>query len=96
MNTAPWGEGDLISITVGVLVLLFGLIFVKKHRNIQSATILLATGISLGPLLLIIFDPVGQELGYSTRLLSIVLAEGRATLWWSAAVASLYLIRDIF
>jgi hypothetical protein len=94
-NPAPWGEGDLISIAIGILVLVLGLIFVAKHRTVQAATVLLATGISLGPLLLIVLDPLAQELGYSTRLLAIVLAEGRATLWWAASVASLYLIRDI-
>ena len=76
MTASPWGTGDLISIAVGVIVLAAGLILAEKNRNVQSATILLAIGISLGPLLLIIFDPVGQELGYSTRLLSIVLNEG--------------------
>ena len=95
MNAAPWGIGDLISIAIGVVVLVLGVIFVKRHRTVQAATILLATGILLGPLFLILLDPLGQELGYSTRLLSIVLSEGRATLWWAAAVASLYLIWDI-
>jgi hypothetical protein len=95
MTASPWGTGDLISIAIGVIVLASGLIVAEKNRNVQSATILLATGISLGPLLLIIFDPVGQELGYSTRLLSIVLNEGRTTLWWAACVATLYLVRDI-
>jgi hypothetical protein len=78
-----------------VVVLILGLSIAPKHRTIQAATVLLATGISLGPLVLIIFDPIAQELGYGTRLLSIVLSEGRATLWWAAAVASLYLVRDI-
>jgi hypothetical protein len=95
MNPSPWGEGDLISIAIGVIVLMSGLIFAKKHRTVQAATVLLATGISLGPLLLILLDPVGQELGYETRLLGIALQEGRATLWWAAAVAILNLVRDI-
>ncbi len=95
MNAAPWGAGVLISICLGLIVLIVGLAIAEKNRNVQSATVLLATGISLGPLLLIIFDPLGQELGFQTRLLSIVLSEGRATLWWAACVASLYLVRDI-
>jgi hypothetical protein len=94
-DATPWGTGDLISIAIGIIVLLTGLLVAKKNRNVQAATVLLATGISLGPLLLIIADPLGQELGYNTRLLSIVLTEGRATLWWAAAVATLYLLRDI-
>jgi hypothetical protein len=95
MDAPPWGEGDLISILIGLIVLIFGLMVAEKNRNVQSATVLLATGISLGPLLLIILDPLGQELGYRTRLLTIVLSEGRATLWWAACVASLYLVQDI-
>jgi hypothetical protein len=80
---------------MGVLVLLSGLALTPKHRTVQAATVLLATGISLGPLLMIIIDPLAQAFGFQPRLLGLVLAEGRATLWWAAAVASLYLVRDI-
>jgi hypothetical protein len=92
---SPWGAGDLISIATGIVVLVLGLVFVERRRNFQSAAVLLGTGISLGPLLLIVFDPVAQIFGYGTSLLSIVLNEGRTTLWWAAFVASLYLVRDI-
>jgi hypothetical protein len=95
MNATPWATGDLISIAVGLIVLLFGLCTNPRHRSVQAATVLLATGISLGPLILIIFDPFAQTIGYTPRLLTIVLDEGRATLWWAAVVATLYLVRDI-
>jgi hypothetical protein len=95
MKSNPWGTGDLISIAVRITVLVVFLLINKKHRSVQGATVLLATGISLSPLGLIIFDPLAQAAGFQDRLLDIVLNEGRATLWWAAAVASLYLVRDI-
>jgi len=45
---------------------------------------------SLGPLLLIIFDPATQFLDIHKSFLEIVMSEGRATLWWAAVVAALY------
>jgi hypothetical protein len=49
----------------------------------------------LGPLLLILADPFAQRLGFGS-LLKPVLAEGRVSLWWAAAVATLCVLRDLF
>ncbi len=67
----------------------------RKHRTAQGATVVLASGISLGPLLLILADPFAAYPGFGS-LLKVVLAEGRATLWWAAAVAAIYVLRDLF
>lgn len=68
---------------------------------------LLAAGLSLAPLLLILVDPLVQATGLSNgpiaeslglkghSLLELVVGEGRAMLWWAAAVASVYVIRDL-
>lgn len=95
MGEGNWGNVDLFSIGLGLLVLTGFLAFRKKHRTTQGATALLASGISLGPLLLILVDPLAQLAGFH-GLLAAVLAEGRATLWWAAAVAALYVLRELF
>jgi hypothetical protein len=46
--------------------------------------------------LLVLLDPFRQLVGFRGSLLTIALDESRATLWWSAAVASIYLSRDLF
>jgi hypothetical protein len=94
-HNSPWGIGDLVSIATGLIVLGLCLCFRPRHRNIPDATVALASGMSLGPLLLIIFDPVTQLLGTRTRFFEIVISEGRATLWWAAVVAALYVVRDL-
>ena len=96
MGPSTWGTVDLFAICTGVMALLCGIAFNSQRRNIPQATVLLATGISLGPLLLIVIDPLAQYLGYPNRLIALVLSEGRATLWWACSVAVLYLLRDIF
>lgn len=95
LGAAEWGSVDLFSITLGVGIVIFFLLINKKHRDTQKIIVLLASGISLGPLLLILLDPLAQFLSYGS-LLAPVLAEGRATLWWAAAVATLYVLRDLF
>jgi hypothetical protein len=91
---ADWGIVDLISIGFGVVVLAVFLAARKKHRTAQGVAALLASGISLGPLFLILADPFAQLLGFR-GLLGAVLAEGRVTLWWAAAVATLHVVRDV-
>lgn len=60
-----------------------------------AATVVLASGMSLGPLILIILDPLSATFGVTSSLLEIVLSEGRATLWRAAVVAPLYVVRDL-
>lgn len=92
----PWADGDIVSIAVGILYLPFGLYLRPANRNASGWASLLGTGISLGTLLLIVADPLRQVLGFKPSLLAIALDEGRSTLWWSAACASIYLVKDLF
>ena len=96
MTETPWGNGDLFSIAIGILVLIAGITIKQRRITIPLMISLLGTGISLGPLLLIICDPFSQYFGFHVKFLEIVLNEGRATLWWASAIAAIYLIRGIF
>ena len=73
-----------------------GLAIQPRYRTAPGWVELLGTGLSLGTLLLVLLDPVRQVLGFDRSLLAMALDEGRATLWWSAAVASIYLVKDLF
>jgi hypothetical protein len=86
-----------------VIYLPLGLWLVPARRNAEGARILVATGISLGPLLMILIDPFvhlaglhGIQLLSGVHLLNIVIAEDRATLWWAALVATIYLLKELF
>lgn len=92
----PWGTGDVVAICVGVSYLPIALWFLPARRTAEGAGLLLATGISLGPLLMILFDPFLQLTGSGVSLLDIVVKEGRATLWWAAAVATIHLVKELF
>ena len=96
MSRPGWGAGDLFSICVGIAVLMACLCLQPRHRSVPAATVIIASGMSLGPLLLIAIDPITESLGLTGSLLDVVLSEGRATLWWAAIVAALYVIRDLF
>lgn len=58
---------------------------------------LLANGIALGPLAMILLDPINKLIGNVVPfdLLHSVMTEARATLWWAAGVASLGIIVSI-
>ncbi len=73
-----------------------GLALNAGYRNAAGWGILLGTGLSLGTLLLVVIDPFRQLAGFTDSLLTIALDEGRATLWWSAAIAIIYLVKDLF
>jgi hypothetical protein len=92
----PWAAGDVISICCAIVYLPIGLRLNMSYRNPVGWTVLLATGISLGTLLLVLLDPLRQLAGVEGSFLAVALDEGRATLWWSAAVATIYLVKDLF
>ena len=92
----PWSTGDIVSICCAVLYVPFGLLVQPRYRVARGLIELLGTGLSLGMLLLVLLDPLRQLLGFNGSLLAIALDEGRSTLWLSAAVASIYLVRDLF
>ena len=92
----PWEDGDIVSICCAVLYLPLGLYLQPTFRTARGWMELLATGNALGTLLLITFDPFRQMVGLHRSLLAIALEEGRATLWWSAAVAVIYLMKSLF
>jgi hypothetical protein len=104
-----WGKADTFSISVALVVCLFFLAVRRKHRSAQGFVTLLGTGLSLGPLLLILLDPVVQYFGLGTyswaasiglhpgdSLLELVIREGRAILWWGSGVALIYIVKDLF
>jgi hypothetical protein len=96
LAASPWGTGDIVAICVGAIYLPLGLWLLPVRRTAEGAGLLLATGISLGPLLMIVCDPFVQVFGGSLSLLNIVMQEGRATLWWASAVATIHLVRELF
>jgi hypothetical protein len=63
-----WGEVDLFSLGVGIGVLVLFLTVRKRHRNVQAAIVLLRSGISLGPPLLILSNPFAQRLAFGSLL----------------------------
>jgi hypothetical protein len=100
-ESGAWGFADTASAACGVLYLFFGLWLIPSRRNFDGVVVLLATGVSLAPLLMILIDPLFQKLsahffGHPIYLLQIVVTEARITLWWAAFVAAAYLVKDFF
>ena len=102
-DSGAWGIADTVSAAGGVIYLFLGLWLIPARRTFDGFVVLLATGVSLAPLIMILIDPLFQKL--STRffgfehpvyLLQIVVTEARITLWWAAFVAAAYLVKDFF
>lgn len=103
-----WAKADIFSIAVAVVVSVFFLATRPKHRSAQGFVTLLGTGLSLGPLLLILLDPAVQYFGLGSyswaaflglhsgdSLLELVIKEGRTILWWGSFVALIYVVKDL-
>ncbi len=92
----PWTSGDIVSICCAILYVPLGLAVQPRYRTARGWIELLGTGLSLGTLLMVLLDPLRQVAGFGQSLLAMALDEGRATLWWSAAIAAIYLVRELF
>jgi hypothetical protein len=76
---------------------------IPARRTFDGFVVLLATGVSLAPLMMILVDPLVQKISsgilgvsHPVHLIGIVITEARITLWWAAAVAAAYLVKDLF
>jgi len=86
---SPWTVGDIVSVIGAVTYAPLGWVIQPRYRSPGGLVEL------LGTLMLVLLDPFRQMLGFTTSLLAIALDEGRATLWLSAAVAAIYLVKDV-
>ena len=91
----PWSTGDVVEILTALAYVVVGLWLNKANRKFDRIAVLLGTGLSLGPLLLIVADPLLQVLGLELNLVQLVVLQARAVLWWGAAVAVLYIMKDL-
>src|ERR1700738_4424789 len=102
-DAGAWGTGDTVSAAGGVIYLVLGLWRIPARRTFEGFVVLLATGVSLAPLMMILIDPLVQKVSsgifgvsHPVHLIEIVVTEARITLWWAAAVAAAYLVKDLF
>jgi predicted Kef-type K+ transport protein len=102
MTAAPpiswdWSAADIVAIASAVTYTLVAVALKPDKRTLEDIGGHISVGISLGPLLMIVFDPVARLTGYfSVSWLELVLTEGRMVLWWAAAIATLRLVWPLF
>lgn len=95
-----WGRGELISIFIAIILVAVGSFWHRKHiRRPDTDTTailggLLGNALSVGPLLMIVLDPLHQALEMSMGvvvvkggLLSLMVVEGKTTLFLAAFIA---------
>ncbi|UEM21707.1 hypothetical protein JL100_002740 [Skermanella mucosa] len=93
----PWGKGELISLLFGVSFVFFGLLLHRKVLSRDKVFGLAANGLTLGPLVMIVFDPLNKYLMLvDLDLLQIAVTEARLTLWWAALVAAVNMLLTLF
>jgi len=89
----PWGAGDLYTLTIGACI--FALSCFLHRKSIKKAghnagpliTELMGLSLSIGPLLMILLDPLAKAIPLlKLDLLNVVINESRITLWFSAFV----------
>ena len=101
-DPGAWGTGDSASVAGGVIYLGIGWWRIPTRRNFDGFVVLLATGISVAPLLMILVDPLVQKVAegwgvaHPVHVIELVVNESRITLWWAAGVAAAYLTKDLF
>jgi hypothetical protein len=102
-DAGGWGTGDTVAVAGGIIYLILGLCRLPARRTFDGFVVLLATGVSLAPLVMILIDPLFQNIStrvfgiqHPTHLIEIVVTEARITLWWASAVAAAYLVKEFF
>jgi len=90
----PWGVGDLYTLAIGACIFAFSCFLHRKsikkagHNAGPLITELMGLSLSIGPLLMILLDPLVKIIPFvRLDLLNVVISESRITLWFSAFVA---------
>lgn len=88
----PWGHGDVYTIIIALPIFVTGAlvhwksIFKPHHSDLLVS--LMGSALTVGPLLMILVDPLIKTFtDWKIDLLSIVMNEGRITLWLAAFIA---------
>lgn len=93
MTQTAWGQGDLVTLAIACPVLLIAL--ATHWRAIRTGpqpigilTNLAGNALCLGPLLMILVDPLNKWLQlFNADLLRIVTQQSKLTLWLAALIA---------
>jgi hypothetical protein len=91
-----WSTADLASILIALGYLLFGLWLDWGNRGADRIIEFLANGLSLGPLLMIVADPLLELSGIRLGPTELVMVQARLVLWWGAAVAAIHILKALF
>lgn len=94
---SPWGNGELISLVFGVIFVFVGMLLHRKELSRDRVFGLAANGLTMGPLLMIVLDPLNKYIGVvDMDLLQAAISEARLTLWWAALVAAVNMVLTLF
>jgi hypothetical protein len=89
----PWGNGELISLVFGVIFVFVGMLLHRRELSRDKVFGLAANGLTMGPLLMIVLDPLNKYIGVvDMDLLQAAISEARLTLWWAALVAAVNMV----
>lgn len=91
-----WGKGEIISLVFAVSFVIVGGIWNRKMLSRDRVYSLAGNGLTLGPLAMIVADPVNKGLSlFNVDLLQTAMMESRVTLWWAAFSAGLSVILSL-
>ena len=94
---SPWENGELISLVFGVIFVFVGMLLHRKELSRDKVFGLAANGLTMGPLLMIVLDPLNKYIGaVDMDLLQAAISEARLTLWWAALVAAVNMVLTLF
>jgi hypothetical protein len=90
-----WGQGDTYTLTLALVIFAVACVIHRKAIAVRGLDCgdtlvgLMSGALSIGPLLMIVFDPLFKNISYtqSIDLLQIILSESRITLWFAAFLA---------
>ena len=91
----PWSTGDLYTLGIAVVVFLLGCCLHSRAIRAQGTGCtdivvgLMASGLTVGPLLMIVLDPLNKGLFrvLSVDMLGLVMNEARTSLWFACFLA---------
>lgn len=93
-TTFAWGNGDTYTIVLAVIVLAIGCVIHREALKTKPAerqdimTALVSSGLTAGPLLMILVDPFNKLYPmFHIDLLKTVVQESRITLWFACFLA---------
>lgn len=99
----PWGLGDVVTLLIAMVFFTIECLFnwhILKRQDEDGTELLgslMASGLTVGPMAMILADPLNKIFGLiDADLIGVVMHDARTTLWFACFLALMNTMANLF